>query len=130
MTYDEKIRYLQRIVTLDAHIDALIKEKEKWYNRVLKLKSNEIGEADVDSSAAIEKVIMLENEIEQNIDRLVDMRNRFVSAVEKLDNELCREIMHLRYINDMSFEKIGDKIGYSSKQISRLHKKAVGEIVL
>ena len=67
MTYGEKKVLLENYLTLDAEIDALINEKQKWYNRALKLK------LDSQSIFALNKVISLEKEIDRKIDNLVDL---------------------------------------------------------
>lgn len=130
MTYEDKKKYLENFITLDAQIDALIKEKEKWYKRALILKNEDaVFATDVDSCKfALNKVMQIEKEITQSIDKLVDMRSEITDALEKIDDFILKQIIYYKYIKGMSFEKIGEEIGYCTKQISRLHKKAIESI--
>lgn len=128
MTYEEKKKYLSCFSTLDAHIDALIKEKEKWYNRALSIKYTDF---DVDNVGnLLKKASELEKEIDKNIDALVDIREKITNDIGSIDDFVCKEILYLKYISGNSFEQIGEKLGYSEKQIGRLHKKAIEKIIL
>lgn len=126
MTYNEKKELLNEFAYLDARINAKIKEKEKWYSRLLSLKSNSREEGiDVDSSEILNKVVSLEKEIDKQIDDLIDFRSKIVEKIEELPNPSYRHILYSKYILGIPFEKQGELSGYCSKQISRLHKKAV-----
>ncbi len=126
MTYNEKKELLEEFAYLDAQINAKIKEKEKWYSRLLSLKSNSREEGiDVDSSEILNKVVSLEKEIDKQIDDLIDKRSKIVEKIEELPIPSYRHILYSKYIMGIPFEKQGELIGYCSKQISRLHKKAV-----
>ena len=39
----------------------------------------------------------------------------------------CREELNLRYINALPWEQIAVELGYSWRQVHRLHKKAIAE---
>lgn len=119
MTYGEKKVLLENYLTLDAEIDALINEKQKWYKRALKLKE------DSQSVFALNKVISLEKEIDRKIDNLVDLRGAIYNSIEKLDDFMLKKILYLKYISGKTFEEIGEEVGYCTRQISRLHKKAI-----
>ena len=91
MNCEEKIKYLNQFSKLDAQIDALIKEKEKWYRRVLSIKKTDV---DVDGSERmIKKVMSLEAEIEKSIDLIVDMRKNIVEAIEMIEDFNCQQVI-------------------------------------
>lgn len=71
------------------------------------------------------RIIDLENEINDEIDRLVDIKISIDKLVSSLDNELHRTIIERHYILNESWEKISEKIGYSRRHITRLHDKAI-----
>ena len=119
MTYDEKKQILETYMILDAYIDELIEEKDKWYSRALKLNNSE------DCKQATDKVCLLEEKINCKIDELVDFREKVNSAINEIDDLILQKILYLKYFKGKPFEKIGEEIGYCTKQISRLHKKAV-----
>ncbi len=119
MNYEEKKKYLESYKFLDIHINALLDEKQVWYDRALKIKRQ------FPSAECLRKVMSLEEEINYNIDCLVDLRRDINRNINKIDDEICKKILTLKYINMKTFEEISEQIGYSEKQISRLHKKAV-----
>lgn len=126
MTYNEKKEFLVNFSCLDAQINMKIKEKEKWFSRLLSLKSNSREDGtDVESSEIFKKVVSLEKEIEKEIDDLIDFRSKIVEKIEELPNPTYRHILYSKYILGIPFEKQGELIGYCTKQISRLHKKAI-----
>ncbi len=129
MNYEEKKNYLSCFSVLDANIDALIREKEKWYKRALSLKT---ADTDVDGrgNEILNKVIMLEKEIDENIDKLVDMRKEISEKIENIDDFTLKQILYLKYLNGLPFMQIGEKLMYSERQISRLHKKAINMLIL
>lgn len=124
MTYNEKIVVLESYMILDAYIDELLDEKEKWYSRALML--NKFG----DNKKSIEKVCYLEKRIDEKIDELIDLRQYINEAIENLNDLTLQKILYLKYFKGKSFEKIGEEINYCTKQISRLHKKAIEMIDL
>lgn len=123
MNYEEKTSYLNCLSALDIKIDALIKEKEKWYKRALSLKADG---TDVDGSKALlQKVADYETQINNSIDSLIDTRQEIMNAIDRINNPKYRQILYLKYINGMNYTEIGEKLGYCSRQIGRLHKKAI-----
>ena len=80
MTYNEKIAVFESYMILDAYIDELLDEKEKWYSRALVL--NKFGE----NKKSIEKVCFLEKRIDEKIDELVDLRQYINEAIERLND--------------------------------------------
>ena len=119
MNYEEKKKYLESYKFLDFHINALLEEKQMWYERALKI------ERIYPSAECLRKVISLEEEIDYNIDCLVDLRRNIYRIINKIEDETCKKILILKYINFKTFEEIAYQIGYCEKQISRLHKKAI-----
>lgn len=125
MTYEEKKKHLEKYNILDAHIDVLIEEKRKWYDRALAVSTPECGK---NATEAIKKVVALEKEIDCSIDRLIDLRNEITEAIERVDDYILRQVLYMKYINGMTFESIGANLLYCERQINRLHKKAVEKL--
>ncbi|MBR4112509.1 MAG: hypothetical protein IKK53_05710 [Ruminiclostridium sp.] len=71
------------------------------------------------------RIMDLENEINDDIDRLVDIKIRINELVTSLDDEIQRIIIERHYILNESWEKISEKVGYSRRHITRLHDKAI-----
>jgi DNA-directed RNA polymerase specialized sigma subunit len=76
------------------------------------------------------KILMLENEINSDIDRLVDLKDEILSVINEVDDFESRLILEKRYINLESWEKIADELNTSTPNISRLHDKALRKVVI
>ncbi len=74
------------------------------------------------------KIIELENEINADIDRLVDLKaeaRRVINAVDDPDQQL---ILELRYLSYKPWNEIMITLGYSEPTIYRLHGEALKKI--
>lgn len=69
------------------------------------------------------KVIELENRIQYKMCRLDDFQGRLLSELEKIENIDEKILMESRYILNLKWENIADKIGYSLSQTYRIHGK-------
>lgn len=76
----------------------------------------------------IAKMVDLENEINADIDRLVDLKREFVFIIKKIDNPEYQTLLELRYLCFKTWEHIAVEMGYSLQHIFRIHHKALKEI--
>lgn len=76
-------------------------------------------------SGKVAKIIEMEKKIDSLIDEYVDKKNLIVSQIDSMENETYYEILFARYIEKKTFEKIATDIGYSFRNTTRLHGKAL-----
>lgn len=69
------------------------------------------------------KVIELENKIKNKLYKLNDFQQKLLSELEKIENIDEKILMESRYILNLKWENIADKIGYSLSQTYRIHGK-------
>lgn len=69
------------------------------------------------------KVIELENKIKNKLYKLNDFQGRLLSELERIENIDEKILMESRYILNLKWENIADKIGYSLSQTYRIHGK-------
>lgn len=69
------------------------------------------------------KVIELENKIKNKLYKLNDFQEKLLSELEKIENIDEKILMESRYILNLKWENIADKIGYSLSQTYRIHGK-------
>ena len=74
------------------------------------------------------KILMLENEINVDIDKLVDLKNEILSVIKGVDDSDSRLILEKRYINLETWEDIAAELNTSTPNIYRLHDKALRKI--
>lgn len=75
----------------------------------------------------IVKKIEVEEEINRKLQESYRKLNEIEKAIEKLD-EREKLLMRLRYIQGKSWAEICDEMGYSWRQIHRIHKEALDKL--
>lgn len=76
----------------------------------------------------IVKIIDLENEIDEEIDRLVDLKKDIVSLIKQVKNPEYQTLLELRYLCFRTWEQIAVAMSYDLSWVHRLHNKALGKI--
>lgn len=67
------------------------------------------------------------DELNREWDALIDSRNRVKRTIAQIPDGQYRDVLNLRYIEALPWERIAVELGYSWRQVHRLHKKAVAE---
>ena len=73
----------------------------------------------------IGKIVDLENEINADIDQLVDLKREMVAAIKSVENPECQTLLELRYLCFKTWEQIAVDMGYSTRNVYKLHDAAV-----
>jgi len=76
------------------------------------------------------KIVDLENEINADIDKLVDLKaeaRRVINAVADPDQQL---ILELRYLSYKNWEEIAEELGYGMTWIHKLHGRALANVIV
>ncbi len=76
-------------------------------------------------SMAIAKIVDLEKEIYDEIERLGKVRADIIKTIDSLERPAQRDILYMRYINHMTFEQIAVEINKSWRHTLRLHGYAL-----
>ncbi len=76
------------------------------------------------------KILMLENEINTDIDKMVDLKDEILSVINGVDDSDSRLILEKRYINLEAWEDIAIALNTSIPNIYRLHDKALRKVVI
>ena len=71
------------------------------------------------------KIVDLEEKINADIDKLVDMKGLARDKIERMENDVEKVILYKRYFNNESFEQISVEMGYSWRWIHKLHNDAL-----
>lgn len=75
----------------------------------------------------VEKVIQLEQKIDKLIDAFVDKKEIIISQIDGMEDDTHYEVLFLRYVKRETFEKIACDVGFSLRQIIRIHGEALRE---
>ena len=76
----------------------------------------------------IDKIIDLQEEINRDIDRLVDLKAEIVSVIKAVNNAEYQTLLEKRYLCFMTWESIAVDMGYSIQHLYRLREKAYAEV--
>lgn len=76
---------------------------------------------------AIVKIVDMEKETDEMIDKMLDVKKKIVSQIESIKNTNYYDVLCCRYIGRMTFEEIAKKTNYSWRQVVRIHDLAVEE---
>lgn len=74
------------------------------------------------------KIMELEDEINHDIDRLVDLKTDITHLIKNLDSHEYQIILEQRYLCFKSWEQIAVDMGYSIQHTFRLHDAALTEL--
>ena len=76
----------------------------------------------------IAKLVDLENEINEDIDTLVDLKAEIMRRIKRVENTEYQTILELRYLCFKRWEEIAVEMGYSLRRLYELHDCALEEI--
>ena len=79
---------------------------------------------------AIIKIIDLENEINQDMMKLVELKKDIIRRVKAVESAELQTILELRYLSYMRWEEIAIELGYGIDNVFRLHRNALDEITI
>lgn len=75
------------------------------------------------------KVVELTYQLEEQVEKYKELQSNVIKLIESVPDATQREILDLRYIHFKKWEDIADIMAYDRRQITRLHYKALQEIV-
>ena len=76
-------------------------------------------------ASIISKIVDLENEINGDIDRFVDMKREYMRIIREIRNPVFQLVMEQRYLCCRTWEKISEELGYELRSLYRLHGEAL-----
>ena len=76
----------------------------------------------------IMKIMELEEEINRDIDKLVDLKTDITHLIKMLDSHEYQILLEQRYLCFKSWEQISVDLGYSIQHTFRLHDEALKEL--
>lgn len=71
------------------------------------------------------KIIDLQNKINADIDRLVDLKGDMVKLIKAVDNTEQQTILELRYLCFKTWEQIAVDMGYSIHHLYKVHNRGI-----
>lgn len=130
-----KIRYLSRYRRMSKRIDRLLEEQSRWREMALKItpvlsQTPGGGESGSPIERPMDKVLEIDEEINQEIDELQIVRQEIRAALNQLEDENLKLLMEYRYIDGLTWEQIAVKMNYCWRQVCRKHGQALTQITM
>lgn len=127
--------YLSQYKDLNDSINAKLEQVAELRRKVQTVCSGSSDGSGTHSSTPYDRIgeitaqiVDLEREINEDIDRSIDVQRGILTAISTVPDERLRHLLELRYINFLTLEEIARRMDYSYKQICRLHGKALLQI--
>ena len=129
--------YLRQAYRLDHRIDSDITEMERLREMACSIGSPGFEEhydpnhaTEAPFVRALEKVWKMEEKINGEIDRLVDLKAQIRGVIEAVTDPNERMVLRYRYIHNMTWERIGDELHAGETSVRRWHASALSHVVL
>lgn len=123
--------YLGQAYRLDQRIDAKIAQVSSLNDLATKCTAtlngmprnpNRGGSSMAD---AVVKIISLQNEINEDIDKLVDLKREMVTLIKRVNDTEYQTLLEKRYLCFMTWEQIAVDMNYSIHHLYKIHNAAL-----
>ena len=74
---------------------------------------------------AVTKIVAMQMEINEEVDRCIDLRREITAKIDKLDNETYASLLRYRHVMMMKWEEIAERMHYAEKYCIQLHGYAL-----
>lgn len=125
--------YLEQIERLDRMIQNKLSEIEqlKHIATSITIAPKEVNvqvSSDKDRmGSAVAKLIDLEKETDRLVDEYIDKRKRIIEQIDSIKDTNMYHILSEKYISRKGLSVIAVEMGYSFKQVCRIHGNALAE---
>ncbi len=126
--------YLNQGFRINERIDSKIEQIAMLRNLALKTSvtlSDMPGDPNKGKSRTeglIVKILGLEEEINADISKLVDLKQEIMRVIDKIEDPQESLLLNLRYLNFLTWEDIAIKMDCSVRTIHKLHGRALEHV--
>lgn len=126
--------YLEQAIRLDQRINAKIEQVASLNELATKCTSTITGMPHAPSKStspmadAVAKIIDLQDEINRDIDRLVDLKREIVGVIKAVDSPEYQTVLEKRYLCFMPWEQIAVDMSYDLRYLFKIHARALEQV--
>ncbi len=122
--------YLRSIKYLDNAINAKLAELDRLKRDMCSIRGvtydgDKVQGGITDSMRIVDKIIELNNVINAEIDRLVDMKSDAHNKIEKVCNEKFISLLTDIYINGYTLEQVAERLNVNYRTVCRWYGEAL-----
>ena len=128
--------YLSQAYRLDQRINSKLEQVECLNGLATKVSSTLTGmpknpnHATSTMADTVTKIIALQAEINNDIERLVDLKREMVAVIKAVSNTERQTLLELRYLCFKTWEQIAVEMNYTVRNVHLLHKEALKAVVV
>ena len=129
--------YLRQAYRLDQKINSDIEEVARLREMAGNISSPVLGDKVQTSRNRdglfvrnMEKILLLEEKINREIDALVDLKSQMRDVIAAVQDTDERMVLRYRYIHNLTWEQIGNELNADKSTIRRWHGSALAHAVL
>ena len=129
--------YLRQAYRLDQKINSDIEEVARLREMAGNISSPVLGDKVQTSRNRdglfvrnMEKILLLEEKINREIDALVDLKSQMRDVIAAVQDTDERMVLRYRYIHNLTWEQIGNELDADKSTIRRWHGSALAHVVL
>ena len=125
--------YLRQLKEIDGDIENMLAEVERWRMVAMGTTSRTEGDRVQTSGSqqrmadAVCEYIDIEADIKQQLDILAEKRKEITSTIRMLPYNK-RNVLHKRYVQDMSFDEISVVCDKSRSWVTSVHGRALQDV--
>ena len=133
----EKVKeYLGQVMGVENRIDTKL-EKIRYYRSLAERSTNIFSTEKVNGGVSARnrmeecvcKIVELEEAARDDIWELVALKAEIEGIIRKVGRAEYKQLLELRYICSKTLEQVANDMGYSCRQVVRLHRMALQSIV-
>ena len=134
MDFHEIKTKLNSVLNADKLIDTKLVDIEELRRRLQDVKSPTFGDRvqstkDPDKfTDVISKIIEMEKEVNDDIDKLIDNKNACRELIESLESNFYKVVLYGIYFEGKSLKTLANSLKKSVRQIARIRDKAIVQI--
>ena len=129
-TYLSQARYLDmRIKSKLQQVDSLNELATTCTSVLTGMPRNPSGSVS-HMADAVCKIVDLQNDINRDIDKLVDLKKEIMGVIKAVVNPEHQTLLEKRYLCFLSWEKIAVDMGYDLRYTHKLHIRALEECII
>ena len=126
--------FLRSVKTLDVRIKNKLIEKNQWYELAQSITAS-IGGERVQSSGsqsrmaeAVERCVDAESEIAAELEKLIAEKKNVTGTIERLRSVTQYDVLHMKYIQDLSLQDIADRYGRDYGWAKMTHRRGLNNV--
>ena len=135
---DAQRREVKRFFRQVRDINRRIEREEEQLERLrARLESGRLSNltgmprgGDGDWTDAVDYLIDLEKRVNARIGEMCQLKRTVMGMIDAVEDSRYREVLDCYYLKGMTWEEVADAMGYSLRQVFRLHRAALEEVTL